>query len=398
MFLPLDNALVVALIVVGCCLLFIVVCIIAAKRLGKVVLAESVGKTPPKKASFWGLVIFGVFWSAITLLADTTLGTSAWNQYRTLSFATTEGDVLSCAVEERPGDEGTTYHVDIEYAYEVHNQRYTSKRVRYLDAWGGNRVRQFVENHPAKTRITVYYDPEDPAEAVLAPGVGGNELFMALFMLPFNTVMAGFWLSGLVYLRCGGKAVHNWWNGVRISHDADSIRVRLPRIAPWLATSLVLFAAPIVFIFPVACCLGRSIPIMLGAWTLLLAIAGTVYLATAWPLFCGKADLVIDRYHQRLTLPQTYGRKEAVVVSRAELVAIDVVEKERKTSEGTDPVYVLTVRGRDARGELQAEKLAEWSDRDHAEELAGWIRDKVGLTPASRGVGLTKRHAEGVAK
>ena len=42
---------------------------------------------------------------------------------------------------------------------------------------------------------------KDPAEALLRPGLAGSDLFLLLFMTPFNAVMLGFWWLGWNRLR-----------------------------------------------------------------------------------------------------------------------------------------------------------------------------------------------------
>src|SRR4051812_47775289 len=147
---------------------------------------------PPKSVyGFTGcvLLVFTLLWSSVTLAGDFLLVRSTLRQWRTIGYATVEGQVTKCEVQEEPGDEGTSYEVAADYTYRVGGQQYTSDRVRHLSMWGRGSATRFEQDHPPGSPVTIYYDPADPADAVLVPGVGGPELFQLLFLLPFNAVM-----------------------------------------------------------------------------------------------------------------------------------------------------------------------------------------------------------------
>src|SRR5262249_46820404 len=152
--------------------------------------------------------------------------------------------------------------------------------------------------------------------------------------------------------------------GVRILEKESEVRVRLPTTPPAKAGIGILFGGAFSATFVVAFGVGMppSVTAMVVVWSIVLGSAGLGYLILAARVASGKADLVIDRFQRTLTLPQTFGRKEPVVVPMADLVAIEAVTVEKQASEGTIRQYVPTVRWRDAGGDLQEGKLAEWDD------------------------------------
>jgi hypothetical protein len=49
-------------------------------------------------------------------------------------------------------------------------------------------ARQAVWDFPAGAERTCYYDPKNPARAVLAPGIHGSDITQLMFITPFNIV------------------------------------------------------------------------------------------------------------------------------------------------------------------------------------------------------------------
>ena len=74
----------------------------------------------------------------------------------------------------------------------VGGRRFTGTRYCYaamgtnLGAW--HRVQRQL---PVGSRVPVAYDPADPSESVLRPGLTGMHLFMVWFLTPFNVIAVG---------------------------------------------------------------------------------------------------------------------------------------------------------------------------------------------------------------
>lgn len=338
-----------------------------------------------KSAWHWSLLVFLLPWSAVTLCMDNSLAFSTLHQFQAVSFPTVQGEVLKCQVTEKQ-DEGILYNVDIEYAYEVENQRFTSNHIRALKAWGKGPASRFVAAHPPNSHILVYYDPADPTRALLIPGVGGPELYMLMVALHFNLGMIGLGYAfascrtGWLFVGEDGN-LHERFRPRTIEHG-NVIRIRLPSVSPALVTLLFLTFGPILVVIAVPYCAGMSpsVTVMLVAWAIVLGSAALLYLFMALPIAHGKADLVIDHGEKTLTLPRTCGRRELVVVPIADVMAIDVVCVKKKGDEGTKCCYVTTLHWRAASGETCAGPLAEWYDVQPAEALAAWVRATAGIS------------------
>jgi hypothetical protein len=342
---------------------------------------ERAPKQRGRAAGVIGFAVFTLIWSTAILCFDVWVAHGLINQSRTQHFAACEGKVLHCAVKEESDSDGTSYSVEIEYAYQVQGQEYTGTRVRYLTIEGRSWVEQFVADHPAGSPITVYHDPADPDSAVLVAGFDGSDLFMPLFLLPFNMVMLALWVGAPLSLfrRSGNNAGLPF--GTRVFESEAEFRVRLSRFPPFIAAFVTLTCGSIPVVVCVAFCSGlaASGASAIIGWVVVLGGSALVYLLLARRAAAGRDDLVLDRLHRTLTLPQTFGRTEPVGIPLGDLLAVEVVSKldaERET------VYVLTVRWRDGADEHDA-RLAEWKVEEQAEQLAALIRSRTGLQAPS---------------
>ncbi len=106
--------------------------------------------------------------------------------------------VVSSRVQSHSSDDGTTYSVDILYAYEFNGREYKSNRYHFLggSSSGYGSKAAIVRGYPPGMRTTCYVNPRDPTEAVLERGLT-KDLWVGLFALPF--MAAG--LAGMIWAR-----------------------------------------------------------------------------------------------------------------------------------------------------------------------------------------------------
>lgn len=90
------------------------------------------------------------------------------------------------------------YYAKIQYEYTVNDVLYTGNRLAFADPPGGRddegeqEAREVLERYPILKQVQVYYDPDDPATAVLEPGISFGSItpFLAGFiMLPGGLFM-----------------------------------------------------------------------------------------------------------------------------------------------------------------------------------------------------------------
>lgn len=328
------------------------------------------------------LIVFGLFWSGITLMFDGFTLVPAARQVLAQRFATTQGTVLSSEVTNHDSDEGTTHGVRIMYSYTVVGREYTGDRFRYDKSSSSDSAwaRQAVKEHPVGSTTTVYYDPRAPENAVLRPGLAGSDLFMAMFMTPFNAVMVGFWWFGWSRLR------RRWHKpgagGVKVWTDLRHTRVRLNRVSPLVAVLATVSLLAFVSVFVVAFGFGGFHPsfrVMQIAWAVIL-ICGLGAGCWHWQdLRAGKYDLILDELNGTLQLPRTCGRKAVQTLPTATVqhVAVETVEKRDRDGDPTY-TYIPTLQLNPPPG--QTEKLIEWHDAEQARDFATWLNEKLGRT------------------
>ncbi|MHC1703952.1 MAG: DUF3592 domain-containing protein [Tenuifilaceae bacterium] len=103
------------------------------------------------------------------------------NAIKTKSWSTTEGIVIYSQVEQ-----SSRYIPKITYNYTVGTDEYSSDRVRltnmaqYKKKDGATVV---TDKYPLDAKVTVYYNPAKPNEALLEPGIKGEHIFMFLLGL-----------------------------------------------------------------------------------------------------------------------------------------------------------------------------------------------------------------------
>src|SRR5690242_1153264 len=116
-------------------------------------------------------------------------GWGAWllaHQARTAAFAEVNGRIVKSEVGETLGTTAE-YSADVQFAYDVAGTGYTSSTVRHGYFRSSKRHAERVEKkYPQWRAVKVYYNPNDPADAVLEAGIDGDDLATAIFATPFN--------------------------------------------------------------------------------------------------------------------------------------------------------------------------------------------------------------------
>jgi hypothetical protein len=113
-------------------------------------------------------------------------------------WPTSPGMVLSSALEKSPENK-RRYRAAVNYRYHVGGKDYESDRI----FWGGNEGRQnhmasVVASYPAHSKVAVYYDPQNPAEAVIDPAQNAGSRPLVLYAMAMMT-LGLFAFTGGVY-------------------------------------------------------------------------------------------------------------------------------------------------------------------------------------------------------
>lgn len=325
------------------------------------------------------LICFGLFWSGITLLFDGFIIRPAIKQVAALRFATTEGRVRSSEVTHHDSDDGSTHGVRITYSYTVDGHEYTGDRYRFdkFKTSDSKWAREAVRAHPIGSTTTVYYNPRDPAEAVLRPGLAGSDLFLALFMTPFNAVMLAFWWGGArMLVRRWHKPVAG---GVKLHVELRQTRVCLTEYSPLASVIVSIAVLAFVSMFIVAFGFGGfhpSLQVMTVTWALVLG-GGLLLGGWHWKTIrSGKYDLILDELNGTGQLPLTCGRKARKAFNFKEVHEVFVDTVTKTDSEGsTSYTYIPTIRLGSPDG--PTEKLVEWREEERTREFVTWLKERL---------------------
>ena len=105
-----------------------------------------------------GFIVFGLF-----TMRETS---------RSRGWARIDGRVVTSNVTEFTGKSRTTWRPMVVYSYSVGSGRFMSTRIAFHSMASGNRndAAKIAARYPAGSRVPVFYDPQDPEQAVLQPG------------------------------------------------------------------------------------------------------------------------------------------------------------------------------------------------------------------------------------
>ena len=138
------------------------------------------------------IICWLLFWTAIVMVFNVIFFSSIVDAARSQSFPFVLGSITRSQIVRSGGGDGS--HVEVEYEYFVGRDRYENDAVRFgMNMTGLGRLQKVVDRYPEGSEVPVYYDPDDPSHAALEQGLVPSDLFMPIFLTPFNMVMIGGW-------------------------------------------------------------------------------------------------------------------------------------------------------------------------------------------------------------
>ena len=315
--------------------------------------------------------IFILFWSAVTLSFDGMMAHGMWQQTRAWGFSETTGRILSSKVHTNVDSDGDTYKPLIRYQYEVAGRAYESEQIRFhLVASGDSYAADMVALHPVGSTTPVFFHPDDPSAAVLIRGIEGSDLFMAMFLTPFNVIMLAGWALALMSLRRTPVPPP----GYGVADDGIRCHVHVNQQSPLAVAAATVGGLCFIGVFALgfACGFHPSLELMAAAWAFVFAIAGWTALRTWRANLSGEQDLVLHHLTKEVRIPPHADRKATVRVQATDVIEAGYRFKSEKDSDGdpstTYPVYLRMRSGPESRYDV-----VTLSDQAKAEMLAGWL-------------------------
>ena len=128
--------------------------------------AERARRTVKRRRIGAGLMCLGVVIACV-------VGPLVYRAYQSYQWPSVEGKIVSMEYEFNHSSKYPMGDVQISYEYTVGGSNYQSERVRPLSKGyraEAVRIKNFVNEHQKGMPVKVYYDPKQPAEAVLLQG------------------------------------------------------------------------------------------------------------------------------------------------------------------------------------------------------------------------------------
>jgi hypothetical protein len=93
-------------------------------------------------------------------------------------WPTTAGQILVATIEQRHGSEGYTPYPVVLYTYQVEGQTYQGQRIYFGGEVGGSAMTGVIKKYPVGAQVPVYYNPQNPADAVLERSAPTGKVFV----------------------------------------------------------------------------------------------------------------------------------------------------------------------------------------------------------------------------
>lgn len=330
---------------------------------------ETVGEgSPPMKV---GLAFFAVVWIGFVMVADGAVTYSIRTAIRSADWVPTDGVVTR---SELKFGRKRSVSLDLAYSYTVDGVQYTGREYQFGPAaLPSAKWRAVQADLLVGKRVTVHFDPDDPDQSVMNPGVKPDVLIVLLTLTPFNLIAVGFgWMcwGQLTGRRAFDPARH-------VRPTADGYAARLNGFGPLAVFGFTLLGVSFVGIFLVALVLHSwaEVPVSWavdgGIWAGILAVCGVA----AWR--GGKPRLWIEQI-DLVKLPTTTTGREMVEVPRTTIRDVRLDTTIVRTKGKPRTVHVISLIWVDI-GERQVTRFAEYADRRDADTLTEWVRERLGL-------------------
>lgn len=106
-------------------------------------------------------------------------------------WPSTMGSITASSIEQRhSGDSGWVDYPVVHYAYQVRGQAYQGSKLAPGPEVGGMGARKVVARYPAGAQVMVFYNHQNPSEAVLETKAPAQWL-MWLLLAIFDCVLCG---------------------------------------------------------------------------------------------------------------------------------------------------------------------------------------------------------------
>ncbi|HEX4120032.1 MAG TPA: hypothetical protein VH619_05330 [Verrucomicrobiae bacterium] len=329
-----------------------------------------------KPAMFYPLLLL-VFWTGLMLAADFVVINNSVRQALSVHFVPTIGKMVRSEMGR-----GSLSHrgIEIGYNYTVNGIDYTGHHYRYDDRTAAWEYNTAIDAFPQWSARKVYYNPADPADSILDPGLDGCDLLMLLFATPLNIVTLALWAA--VVRGRHEKKHFAPAGGVRILKKSGVIRAQMTEFSPAAVAGSALAVTSFLAAFPVVSMGGfaPSMRMMVIVWALVFFVVAA---ALAWTVNrnrSGTHDLRIDEASRSVTLPQADGRRTSLTLARDEILGVCLQRRVTRNPSGNYFSYLPAVDCTGPASGSPAIKLVTWGWTEaKARPFAQWLSEQLGV-------------------
>lgn len=151
--------------------------------------------------------LFGLIFTLVGC-AFTGIGlNSLYEGWQTESWPSTTGRITAHEIDRSTDSDGDTDYTPIlRYSYTVAGQRFTGTRIAVMSQTYGTEpaAQAKLDQYPIESQHSVYYNPDDPAQSVLEPGLTfGSYVFPGVgsLFVPFGVLTS---IRGATRFLTGG--------------------------------------------------------------------------------------------------------------------------------------------------------------------------------------------------
>jgi hypothetical protein len=266
------------------------------------------------------------------------------------------------------------------YSYSVHGVGYKGSQYRYDDRNGAFDYRAITNAFRRGSMTTVYYNPANPADSVLSPGLDGCDLLLMLFGIPLNIITVALWIAS-IRAKASSRRLDPA-GGVRILQQAGETRVRLALFSPWAIGFFGLAAAGAAAAMLIVCLRGfePSLRFMSYALVVVAVVGVAALLWAARRHRSGRYDLRIQDAAQILFLPPADNRHEPLLVPKGEIVAVTMYRRVSHSPSGHYFSYVPALERATLNAPTESLQLVNWGwTEKKARAFADWLSQQLGV-------------------
>jgi len=322
------------------------------------------------------LVLVGAF-SWVALAMDGWFATMTYTQLRAYTFPVAQGVIVQSGVDQSSQQQSDGFKPELRYAYNVNGHRYEGHGGRtetFTIAADSARIQAETRAWALGAPVVVRYDPGNPANSVLRPGLEPIDLLALMLLGVFNMAAAFLWIA-LIAETVGLPSQPIVNGGARLFKVDSQFHIRLPRFRPWLTGLIVFFVTQLVAFPLTTIALGHTYgfdwALVVAAWSLVLAATVAVVRNQHRKQESGLGDLTIDLAEGVTRIPLIDKLDRAVA-----LAIVDVADFRWETIERRGPrgsrrfTHRVWLVQRDGDEVL----VDEPTSAERAQMLATWLR------------------------